>query len=56
MTALSFRRNDAITSQGMSALAGLVNLAKLDLERCPKIHGGLIHLEGVHLKYSLGLV
>ena len=38
-----------ITAQGMSALSGLVNLVKLDLERCPKIHGGLVHLKGVLL-------
>ena len=46
LTSLSFRRNNAITAQGMSALAGLVNLIKLDLERCPGIHGGLIYLKG----------
>lgn len=33
----------------MSAFAGLVNLVKLDLERCPKIHGGLVHLEGLFI-------
>ncbi|KAH7547434.1 hypothetical protein FEM48_Zijuj01G0309600 [Ziziphus jujuba var. spinosa] len=47
LTSISFRRNNAITAQGMSAFAGLVNLVKLDLERCPKIHGGLVHLEGI---------
>lgn len=49
LTTLSFRRNNRITAEGMSALSGLVNLVKLDLERCPKIHGGLIHLKGVLL-------
>lgn len=47
LTSLSFRRNDAISAQGMSAFAGLVNLVKLDLERCPEIHGGLVHLKGM---------
>jgi hypothetical protein len=47
LTSLSFRRNNAITAKGMSAFAGLVNLVKLDLERCPEIHGGLVHLKGI---------
>ncbi|KAM5549943.1 hypothetical protein ABKV19_001062 [Rosa sericea] len=46
LTNLSFRRNGAITSHGMSAFANLFVLIKLDLERCPGIHGGLVHLQG----------
>lgn len=47
LTSLSFRRNNAITAKGMSAFAVLVNLVKLDLERCLEIHGGLVHLKGI---------
>ncbi|GAA0179857.1 hypothetical protein LIER_42229 [Lithospermum erythrorhizon] len=46
LTTLSFRRNNALSAEGMSALSKLVNLLKLDLERCPKIHGGLVPLKG----------
>ncbi|KAF6162126.1 hypothetical protein GIB67_008255 [Kingdonia uniflora] len=46
LTSLSFKKNSAITAQGMSIFANLVNLAKLDLERCSGIHGGLVHLRG----------
>lgn len=49
MTTLSFRRNNQITAQGLSAFAGLINLLKLDLERCPGIRGGLVHLKGLFL-------
>ncbi|KAI3732386.1 hypothetical protein L1987_63591 [Smallanthus sonchifolius] len=31
----------------MSALSGLVNLLNLDFERCPWMHGGLVHLKGL---------
>lgn len=47
LTSLSFRRNNAITAQGMKAFAGLINLVKLDLERCTRIHGGLVNLKGM---------
>ncbi|KAG9150924.1 hypothetical protein Leryth_003046 [Lithospermum erythrorhizon] len=47
LTTLSLRRNNSLTAQGMSALSKLVNLVKLDVERCPKIHGGLAHLKGL---------
>lgn len=53
LTTLSFRRNNCVTAKGMSALSGLVNLSKLDLERCPGIHGGLVHLKGLLLFYTL---
>ena len=46
LTSLSFRRNAAITAQGMRAFSNLVNMKKLDLEKCPGIHGGLVHLRG----------
>ena len=46
LTTLSLKRNSKITTKGMSVLPGLVNLSKLDLERCTGIHGGLIHLNG----------
>jgi len=49
LTSLSFRRNDSVSAKGMSAFSGLVNLVKLDLERCPGIHGGLVHLRGLFL-------
>lgn len=54
LTSLSFRRNNEITSQGMYVFAQLVNLIRLDLEKCPGIHGGLVHLQGTFhfLKYS----
>uniref|UniRef100_A0A2P2MLI3 Putative adenylate cyclase regulatory protein n=1 Tax=Rhizophora mucronata TaxID=61149 RepID=A0A2P2MLI3_RHIMU len=47
LVSLSFRRNNAITAEGMSSFSGLVNLVKLDLERCPGIGGGLVHLNGI---------
>lgn len=49
ITTLSFRRNNQITAQGLSVLAGLINLLKLDFERCPGIRGGLVHLKGLFL-------
>ena len=50
LTSLSFRRNNAITAKGMNAFTNLVNLVKLDLERCPEIHGGLINLKGTYTR------
>jgi len=47
LTSLSFKKNNSITASGLRALAGLVNLTSLDLERCPGIHGGLVHLKGL---------
>jgi len=47
LTSLSFKRSNAVTAEGMRAFANLVNLLNLDLEGCPKIHGGLIHLKGL---------
>nr|GMC65139.1 putative adenylate cyclase regulatory protein isoform X3 [Ipomoea batatas] len=37
----------------MQCLSSLVNLVKLDLERCPRIHGGLVHIEGLTRLESL---
>lgn len=47
MTALSFKRSNAVTAEGMRAFSSIVNLEKLDLERCPGIHGGFVHLQGL---------
>ncbi|MBA0779463.1 hypothetical protein Gotri_003713 [Gossypium trilobum] len=55
LRSLTFRRNSAITAQGMAALSGLVNLMKLDLEKCPGIHGGLIHIKGLTKLESLSI-
>ncbi|KAJ0965929.1 hypothetical protein J5N97_027067 [Dioscorea zingiberensis] len=53
LTSLSFKRSNAITAEGMKAFTHLVNLVKLDLERCLKIHGGLVHLKGLKNLESL---
>uniref|UniRef100_A0A3Q7FUZ9 F-box domain-containing protein n=1 Tax=Solanum lycopersicum TaxID=4081 RepID=A0A3Q7FUZ9_SOLLC len=55
LTSVSFRRNNTVTAQGMSVLSGLINLVKLDLERCPKIHGGMVHLKGLAKLESLNI-
>ncbi|KAF5957174.1 hypothetical protein HYC85_004399 [Camellia sinensis] len=55
LTTLSFRRNNQITAQGLNVFAGLINLLKLDLERCPGIHGGLVHLKGLAKLESLNI-
>ena len=47
MTSLSIKKCAAVTAEGAKAFANLVNLVNLDLERCPKIHGGLVHLKGI---------
>ena len=49
LTSLSFKRSDGVTAKGMSVFANLVNLVNLDLERCLKIHGGLVHVKGITL-------
>lgn len=55
LTCLSLRKNSKLTANGMSSFASLVNLEKLDLERCPGIHGGLVHLEGLVKLESLSI-
>jgi len=55
LTSLSFKRSDGVTAEGMRALANLVNLVNLDLERCLKIHGGLVHLKGLRNLESLNM-
>ncbi|CAI0542644.1 unnamed protein product [Linum tenue] len=55
LTSLSFKRSTAITAEGMQAFSTLVNLEKLDLERCSQIHGGLIHLKGLTKLESLNI-
>jgi hypothetical protein len=57
LTSLSFKSSDGITAEAMEAFANLVNLVNLDLERCLKIHGGLVHLKGTsapkhHILYA----
>jgi hypothetical protein len=44
---LSFRNSNLITAAGMHCFAHLVNLKHLDLECCPHIHGGLVHIKGL---------
>jgi hypothetical protein len=46
LTSLSFRNSNLITAAGMHCFAHLVNLKHLDLECCPHIHGGLVHIKG----------
>jgi hypothetical protein len=46
LTTLSLRSNNLITAAGMSSFAHLVSLKNLDLERCPHIQGGFVHLKG----------
>lgn len=46
LTSLSLKKCAAVTAEGAKAFADLVNLVNLDLERCPKIHGGLVHIKG----------
>lgn len=47
LTSLSFKKSDAITAEGMRAFSSLVNLEKLDLERCSGINGGFVHIKGL---------
>ncbi|XP_031108758.1 toll-like receptor 13 isoform X3 [Ipomoea triloba] len=53
LTCLGFKNSTALTAEGMQCLSSLVNLVKLDLERCPRIHGGLVHIEGLTRLESL---
>lgn len=46
LTYLGFRKSFGINAEGLRTLSSLINLEKLDLDRCPWIHGGLIHLKG----------
>ena len=52
---LSFKKSKAVTAEGMRAFSSLVNLVKLDLERCSRIHGGLIHLKGLLCSNCFGM-
>ncbi|XWS17074.1 hypothetical protein CRYUN_Cryun33cG0036700 [Craigia yunnanensis] len=54
-TSLSFKKSDAITAEGMRAFSSLVNLGKLDLERCSGIHGGFVHIKGLSKLESLNI-
>lgn len=51
VTALSLKRNNSITGRGITSLSGLIHLVELDLERCLKIHGGLVHLKGCYISF-----
>ncbi|KAJ0091048.1 hypothetical protein Patl1_13949 [Pistacia atlantica] len=53
LTSLSFKKTNGITAEGMRAFSNLVNLEKLDLERCSGIHGGFGHLKGLMKLESL---
>ncbi|KAM0850155.1 hypothetical protein ACQ4PT_053266 [Festuca glaucescens] len=55
LTSLSFKRSDGVTAEGMRVFANLVNLVNLDLERCLKIHGGLVHVKGLKKLESLNM-
>ncbi|XP_062078218.1 uncharacterized protein LOC133782829 isoform X4 [Humulus lupulus] len=55
LTSLSFKRSTAVTAEGMRSFSSLVNLENLDLERCPDIHGGFIHLKGLMKLGSLNI-
>ncbi|XP_071910881.1 uncharacterized protein [Coffea arabica] len=50
---LGFIKSNALTREGMQALSSLFNLEKLDFDRCPRIHGGLVHLKGLTKLKSL---
>ncbi|XWS17071.1 hypothetical protein CRYUN_Cryun33cG0036500 [Craigia yunnanensis] len=54
-TSLSFKKSDAITAEGMRAFSSLVDLEKLDLERCSGIHGGFVHIKGLSKLESLNI-
>lgn len=47
LTYLGFRKCCGLNAESMKSLSGLTKLVKLDFERCPLIHGGFIHLEGL---------
>jgi hypothetical protein len=56
LTSLSIKKCAAVTAEGAKAFANLVNLVNLDLERCPKIHGGLVHLKGILFSLSSSIM
>lgn len=43
---LGFKKSNALTAEGMHNLSSPSNLAKLEFDRCPRIHGGLAYLKG----------
>ncbi|KAI5679630.1 hypothetical protein M9H77_00857 [Catharanthus roseus] len=55
LTYLGFRKSFGINAEGLRTLSSLINLEKLDLDRCPWIHGGLIHLKGLMNLKSLNI-
>ncbi|KAK6942200.1 Leucine-rich repeat [Dillenia turbinata] len=52
---LSLTKNNAVTAEGMRTFSRLVNLMKLDVERCSQIHGGFVHLKGLSKLESLNV-
>ncbi|KAM0939041.1 putative leucine-rich repeat domain superfamily [Dioscorea sansibarensis] len=47
LMSLSFIKNNGLTAEGIEAFTNLSNLENLNLERCSRIHGGLVHLRGL---------
>lgn len=45
-----------VRGQRTEGAKNIVNLVNLDIERCPKIHGGLVHLKDILLPLSLSFV
>ncbi|XP_039129287.1 uncharacterized protein LOC120265443 isoform X2 [Dioscorea cayenensis subsp. rotundata] len=48
LMSLSINKNNGLTADGIEAFTNLSNLVNLNLERCSRIHGGIIHLRGLH--------
>ncbi|KAH7688543.1 RNI-like protein [Dioscorea alata] len=55
LRSLSIIKNKGITAEGIEAITNLSNLENLNLERCSRIHGGLIHLRGLTKLKSLNI-
>ncbi|KAK4369250.1 hypothetical protein RND71_013042 [Anisodus tanguticus] len=52
---LGFRKCCGPSAEAMKSLSGLMKLVKLEFERCPLIHGGLVHLEDLDKLVVLNL-
>ena len=46
------KRSDGVGVEGMRMFLNLVNFVNFDLERCLKIHGGLVHVKGTCHTYE----
>ncbi|KAH7688533.1 RNI-like protein [Dioscorea alata] len=55
LRSLSIIKNKGLTAEGIEAFTNLSNLENLNLERCSRIHGGLIHLRGLTKLKSLNI-